>query len=139
MILFDTNVLSELWRPLPDPVCLAWTDRQPRASIHVCVPVMAELASGIEMMPEGQKKRRLTEEYANLVSTLLVTPILRFDMDCVPAYAGLRTLGPKVAASSKTVDLMIAAIALTHDMTLATRNVRDFEGLGVRLVDPFEA
>jgi predicted nucleic acid-binding protein len=139
VILLDTNVLSELWRPVPDAQCLSWSDAQPRASIHACAPVLAELHAGIMLMPDGHRRSRLAEEYDRLVMRMLITPILPFAMECVPAFGRLRATPAGRDRAGKPLDLMIAAIALTHDMTLATRNVRDFEGLGVRLVNPFEA
>ena len=91
------------------------------------------------MMPEGQRRKGYEKSLRKLVNDIISIEIVPFSENCVGHYAAIiaqrRLSGRPIFA----MDAMIAAIALTHDMTLATRNIRDFEGLGVRLVNPFEA
>lgn len=139
MILLDTNLISEPWKPLPDGNVLEWFDRQSRSDLFVCAPVLAEIRAGLTMMPDGKKRAGYERSFHKLVDQDLVTDIVPFDKSCVDNYARVVSERRSQGRPAVAMDAMIAAIALTHDMTLATRNTRDFEGFGLRLVNPFEA
>jgi predicted nucleic acid-binding protein len=138
MIVFDTNVISEVLRPAPEPAVLAWLRSVPRREIWTCTIVLAELFSGVDLMPVGKRQQRLREKMEQLVPTLFMNQILLFDLSAARAY------GPILAARQATgrpideIDAQIAAIAKVHGAALATRNIRDFEHCGIQIVNPWQ-
>ena len=132
MMLVDTNVLSELARPRPNTAVVDWLGAQSR--IHLSVVTLEELAFGVARANGAARARLRTW----LDALLAARPML---LDVTPAVArasgelraARETRGRRVAMA----DMLIAATALTHGLTLVTRNVSDFEGCGVTLLDPF--
>lgn len=138
MILLDTNILSELQKPRPDTNVEGWFASVPARDIRLCGPVIMEQVYGAELfaMRTGSDRYRLA-----LLRTLRAFSdrVLAFD-GTAPEIAGrLRASRDRTGRPISIGDAMIAAICLAHDATLATRNVRDFEGLDLALVNPFEA
>lgn len=140
MLLLDTNVLSEALRPSPEPRVVAWLDQRfPEAAVSSVT--LFELAAGVALLDPG--RRRDTLESAVLrMARRFGDRIYAFD--AAAAEAAARLLGAARAAGlgmhqlpAKLADLQIAGTAAAYDLTLATRNVKDFEGLGLRLVDPW--
>lgn len=135
MIVLDTNVLSELARRAPDPAVLAWFAVRPQADLYLSAVTVAEMSYGVARLPAGRR-----EEIADRVERVLAG----FDGRLLPfgGEAG-RAFGPIVAGRDGagrpigTADAQIAAICRVHDAALATRNVRDFVGTGVTVVDPW--
>jgi predicted nucleic acid-binding protein len=138
VILLDTNVVSQAMKPTGDRAVRTWLNARDDLALFLCTPVFAELSFGVEQLPASRRRDLFAESLAR-IETAFLARILPFDMMAATRYGRLRALPAGRAQGMRTMDLMIAAIALTHDLTLATRNVRDFEGLGVRLVNPFEA
>jgi len=137
MIVLDTNVVSEGDKPSPDSHVLGWFARQDPISLFLCSPVIMELSYGAELFfaRTGSERylrtlRKVTERYHSRV--------LEFDGD-VPAITGkLRAKRDSMGRPISIPDAMIAAICLNHGAALATRNIRDFDGLDLELVNPFE-
>jgi predicted nucleic acid-binding protein len=139
VILLDTNVLSELARPVPHPTVLAWA-RSVRASEMVTTAVTeAELRYGLALLPAGQRRDALAAAMEALFARLLAGRVLPFDRAAAAHYAdhvaARRAAGRPVA----TADAMIAAIARARGVTtLVTRNTADFDGCGIALLDPWQ-
>ena len=133
MYLLDTNVVSELRRPRPHPSVLAWIRDVPAESLHLSAVTIGEIQAGIEVT-RTQDPAKAAELEAWLDARLLGG----FDVLPVDA-AAFREWARLMHGRSETliVDAMIAAVAVVHRLTVATRNVRDFEGLGVAVVDPW--
>jgi len=131
-MLVDTNVLSELPRPRPNPNVLRWFAAQ--EAIHLSVVTLEELAFGVARAApsvRGRLTRWLDALLEARPTVLDVTPaIARASGDL---RAAREARGRRVAQA----DMLIAATALAHGLTLATRNARDFEGCGVAVIDPF--
>ncbi len=133
-MLVDTNVICELARPRPNVSALRWFEKQSR--IQLSVVTLEELAFGVARAKGGQHARLakwLEALLAARPSVLDVTPAVARASGELRAAREAR--GRRVAMA----DMLIAATAITHGLTLVTRNVRDFESCGVKLFDPFEA
>ena len=134
MYLLDTNVVSELRRPRPHAAVVAWIRDAPAESLHLSAVTIGEIQAGIEVT-RTQDPAKAAELEAWLDARLLGG----FDVLPVDA-AAFREWARLMHGRSETlvVDAMIAAVAVVHRLTVVTRNVRDFEGLGVAVVDPWE-
>jgi predicted nucleic acid-binding protein len=137
MILLDTNVISEVTKALPRASVVAWIDAQQPASLFICAPVLAELHSGIERLAVSGRHRRLKAWVERLEFDLYAGRILPFDTAAAKAFGRLTAGRERVGRRIEAMDALIAAIALTNQMTLATRDVDDFTDLGLDLINPF--
>jgi hypothetical protein len=135
--LLDTNVLSELLRAVPNPAVVAWFDAQSSESLFVTSMTEAEMRLGARLLPAGKRRQALEIAVAEIFAEDFAQRIRPFDSAAVPAYVEVvwkrRTAGRPISQ----FDAQIAAIALCHGDALATRNVSDFEGCGLSLVDPW--
>ncbi|MGL4729452.1 MAG: type II toxin-antitoxin system VapC family toxin [Bosea sp. (in: a-proteobacteria)] len=138
MIMLDTNVISQAMSPNGNRLVRAWLNRQDDHELFLSAPVFAELSFGVERLSVSRKQTLYADALAKIQEAFR-SRVLPFDLLAATRYAKLCVTREGRERSGKPFDLMIAAIALTHDMTLATRNVRDFEDMGLRLVNPFEA
>ncbi len=131
--LVDANVLSEPTKPKPNARVVAWL-RAHEHDIAVDPIILGEMRFGILLLPRGKKRTSLEQWFAAGVQRLHCLP---WDSDTGLRWAALlarlRTLGKAMPIK----DSLIAATALLHDLTMATRNRTDFEKAGVRIVDPF--
>lgn len=139
MIILDTNVISELMRPEHNPAVTAWLDSQPEPSIRTTVVSVMEIRTGLLLLPSGRRRDDLSSRFETLVSALLANRILDFDLEAAERAADITVRHFKVGRSIDVPDIQIAAIALLRNATLATQNTKDFAGLGLRLVNPWEA
>lgn len=131
MYLVDTNVLSELPRPRPDPRALRWLQDQP--AILISVVSMEELVFGVSRA-SPTRRAKLT----GWLDTLLgAAQLLDVTAPVARAAGELRAAREATGRRVAQADMLIAATAVVHGLTLATRNTRDFDGCGVALVDPF--
>jgi len=137
MIVLDTNVLSELMRPAPAPVVIRWIAGHATTSLFTTTITQAEILYGLELLPEGRRRHSLATAIEAIFREDLRDRILPFDS------AAARVYGPIVAARRRSgrpisqMDAQIAAVARSREATVATRNVLDFEGCGVEVIDPF--
>lgn len=124
-------------RAMPDSAVLAWVAAQPVESLYVSSVTQAEMLLGARLLPAGKRRRSLELSLMAMFEEDFAQRILPFDSAAVPAYvevvSGRRAAGRPISQ----FDAQIAAIALRHGDKLATRNVADFEGCGLTLVDPW--
>ncbi len=139
MIVLDTNVVSELLRPLPDARALQWVDAQSADTLWLCSVVTAELLYGVARLPEGRRKQQLAKALESILHEDFDLRVLPFDLEASLVYAGIVARQESLGQPVSMADAQIAATCLRHDAILATRNVRDFEGMGVALVNPWVA
>jgi predicted nucleic acid-binding protein len=134
LYLLDTNVVSELRRPRPHGAVLAWIADVPADRLLLSAVTVGEIQAGIEVTREQdrQKAEALETWLDEIVATFSVLP-----MDAAVFREWARLKDRK--SDSLLEDAMIAATAIVHGLTVATRNVRDFEGFGVLLLNPFDA
>lgn len=131
--LVDANVLSELTKPTPDPRVVAWL-REHEPDIAVDPVILGELRFGIIILPKGRKRVALERWFDAGVRRLHCLP---WDADTGLKWgellARLRTTGKAMPIK----DSLIAATAVVHGLTVATRNRADLVNAGVQIVDPF--
>lgn len=137
MILLDTNVISEPLRPKPDPKVIAWIDAQPLEALYVSAITLAELRAGVALLPAGKRKESLNENLETQVLPLFANRILAFDQNCSQAYAELIVKTRHAGFSISAADAYIAAIAITHDFSVATRDTGPFDAAGVTVINPW--
>jgi predicted nucleic acid-binding protein len=137
VIILDSNVVSELMRPAPAPAVPRFFSNYSADELHSTTITLAEILYGIELVPPGKRKSELLAGAERLFRVVLRGRILPFDESAAQAFAriaaGRRTAGRPISE----FDAQIAAIVSVHDATLATRNTADFEGCGIRLVNPW--
>ena len=137
MILLDTNIVSELMRPQPDPAVLGWLDARPRHHLYLSAVTRAEIELGIALLPEGYRKQGLRAAALGIF-TEFAGRFLAFEERSASRYATLVAARIKAGTPISVEDGQIAAVALVAGFTVATRNTADFSGIeGLALVDPF--
>jgi hypothetical protein len=137
MILLDTNVISEMMRPRTDPVVAAWFRKQPADEIWTSSVVIAELLSGIDLMPAGRKQKALREDVERMIKEDFRGRILVFDLDAARQYGQILSARQRIGRPINEMDAEIAAVAKAHSADLATRNRSDFLACGLTLIDPW--
>lgn len=138
MIVLDTNVLSELMRPQPDSQVIAWLDAQAVDELLVTAITVAEILYGLARLPDGKRKAVLLDTALVMLREDFAGRILAFDELAAECYATLVAGRERTGCPISMADAQIAAICLSHGVVLATRNVKDFEGLGFELINPWE-
>ena len=131
--LVDANVLSEPTRPAPEPRVLEWLRRHER-DIAVDPIILGEVRFGILLLPKGARRARLEQWFDSGVQRL---HCVSWEAETGLRWAQLLAKLRKAGRAMPVKDSVIAATALTHGMTVVTRNGRDFEQAGVPVVDPF--
>lgn len=131
--LVDANVLSEATRKEPVPEVVDWIEAH-EAELVIDAIVLAELSIGVEVLPVGRKRRRLERWFDSLVETIECLP---WDSSSSRAWACLVADLRQRGTTMPLFDSLIAATARAHDLTIVTRNDRDFAFCGVDIVNPF--
>jgi len=138
-ILLDTNVLSELMRPVPDPRVLAWFSRQGTTRLWIGAVTKAEILYGIGLLPAGKRRDALETAARQMFEFDFPGGFLAFDEEAAGFYASVVLGRRRAGLTTTTEDAQIAAIALSRKLPLATRNTRDFALIdGLSVVDPWE-
>ena len=137
MIILDTNVVSELLRTAPDPKVVAWLAAEDGADVHLTAINEAELRLGVAIMPDGRRREALAEALEGILMEEFRGRILPFDSAAATAYAGIVAVRRAAGRPISQLDAQIAAVAQIHGADLATRNVRDFEGCDIDVINPW--
>ena len=139
MILLDTNILSELMRAAPEAAVEQWLADQPAASVFISAITEAELRYGLALMPPGKRRSALAVEIENMLGEDFSGRILPFDSPAAVAFAEIAAERRQAGRPISQADAQIAAIARSRGAALATRNVPDFEGCGVEIINPWSS
>ena len=137
MFLLDTNVLSELMRPAPNSTVVDWLDQHPGSSLFISAITRAEIELGIALLPEGQRKVRIAQAAERMFGRFEGRCLVFGEMAAIE-YGQLVAERTRHGRPITTEDAQIASIALVHGLQLATRNVKDFEGItSLTVVNPW--
>ncbi len=139
MIIVDTNVLSEAMRERPEPRVVEWLENHQESEVFTTATTKAEILYGIARAPQGRKRTALEVAAKSIFNGWMAGRILPFDDEAAPLYAEISAARRARGHEIRVADAQIAAIARLHNATLATRNARDFEDCGIRVVNPWEA
>lgn len=139
MILLDTNVLSELMRPAPADVVVEWVAAQPSAALYTTSITKAEILHGILLLPAGKRRSAFEAAARSMFDAEFSGRVLPFGGDSASAYASIAAARRKSGRPISHFDAQIAAIARSNGASIATRNVADFEGCGIKIIDPWSA
>jgi toxin FitB len=137
MIILDTNIVSEFMRPQPNGAVVQWLGAQVVETTYTTAITLAELQLGLATMPKGQRQEMLADRISKLETQSFNGRCLPFDAKAAHSYAKItahrRAIGRPISQS----DAMIAAIARSLSMTLATRNTGDFVATDIKLHNPW--
>lgn len=137
MIVLDTNVVSELMRASPAANVFDWVAGQPAQSLYITSISLAEIVHGILLLPAGRRRNAIQAAAESMFSVEFGGRILPFEASAARAYAKIAVDRRHAGRPISSFDAQIAAIALVARATLATRNVSDFEGCGLKLMNPW--
>ena len=138
MIILDTNIISEPFKPKPNPAVMAWLDAQEPETLYITAISMAEMLAGLHKMPEGRRRADLQQLVENKIQSVFENRILAFNMQAVKVFGRVNADACAVGNPIAFADCAIASIASAHGFILATRNVRDFKGTGVEIFNPWD-
>lgn len=139
MIIIDTNVVSELLRPVPEPQVEQWLSKQDGRTVYLTAISEAELRHGLVIMPAGKRRASLTDAVDRILREDLAGRILPFNSDAAQSYAVIAAARRSAGRPIAQADCQIAAIAHSRSATVATRNTPDFEGCDIDLINPWIA
>jgi predicted nucleic acid-binding protein len=137
LILVDTNVWSELTKPRGNPAVLAWLEAYDE-DLALSTLVIAEIRYGIELVGSPDKRASLAA-WLDGMESRYYSQTWRFDREDAHCYGRIAALPEVKARKPQVIDIQLAAQALARGASLATRNVKDFDWTGVKLVDPWKA
>jgi len=137
MIVLDTNVISEVFKPKPAPGVMVWLQQQDDSLVFTTAITRGELLYGLNIMAEGKRRETLLSGSQRIFAMRFAGRVLPYDETAADAYALILAQRRRMGRPTSVADAMIAGIARSRGAALATRNVRDFEGCGVTLVDPW--
>lgn len=137
MIVLDTNVLSELMRPAPEPAVIAWLDQQPNASIWTTSLCVFEVRYGLSLMKNGDRRQSLETRFQQVLQDDLQGRVLDLDIHAAIAAADIAGSNRPQGITIDLRDLLIAGTVAARRGTLATRNTRHFQHAGISLVNPW--
>lgn len=137
MIILDTNVLSEFTKPQPDEAVLAWADSVHGPAAATTAITVAEMLYGVARLPNGQRKTALHDAVRQLIDVDLGGRAHPFDYAAAVQYAAIVSDRVGAGRTISVSDAQIAAICRSRGATLATRNTKDFDGIGIELINPF--
>lgn len=137
MTVVDTNLLSEALKPAPASAVLNWLSSQSGNQLYTTVISQAELLYGVALLPHGARRAGLQTAIDLILAEDMGGRILAFDQDAARAFAAISASRRKKGRPISEMDAQIVAIAFSRGATLATRNIRDFEDCGVKLINPW--
>lgn len=139
MILLDTNVIFEPLRREPEPGVIEWIDAQALETLYLSAITVAELRSGIALLPSGRRRNGLQENLERRVLPLFAGRVLPFDLPCTQTYAEIIAKTQQAGLAIAIADGFIAATAAANGFAVATLNTSPFEVAGAIVINPWKA
>jgi len=135
--LLDTCVISELVKPTPNRKVVGWLSELPSEALFLCAVTIGEMRKGLTKLPESNKKERLTV-WLNTLLAEYKERILPIDLMVCENWGVLQGNAEKAGTPMSSIDGLLAATAYTHNLTLATRNERDFVPGNIPIINPWK-
>ncbi len=139
MIVVDTNVVSELMLPSPADAVIEWASAQEAHTLYFTTISEAELRYGVAILPIGRRREQLLAAVEGMLREDFAGRVIPFDRQAARAYAEIASTRRAAGRPIHYADCQIAAIARAVGASVATRNVRDFEGCGIDVINPWDA
>ena len=136
MYLLDTCVISETRAKKPDPTVIEWLSRQPPETLYLSAISIGEIKNGICMLGDTKKARALSE-WLNELQATFSPRILSVNATVAECWGEILAANAKSGNTRPAIDALIAATAKVDNLILVTRNVRDMDGMGVKILNPF--
>ena len=137
MFILDTNIVSEVMRNIPSTEVMAWLDERPIHDLYVTAVTRAEILTGVALLPEGRRRSGLTKAAEHAFNSLFNGRLLSFDSAAAHAYAEIASARRSAGRPISQFDGQIAAIARSRNMAIATRNVADYKGCSITVINPW--
>jgi len=137
--LLDTNIPSEMTRPRPQPSVIGWLDEADDDQLYFSVVSLGEILKGVTLLSESKRRRLLQKWLDKTLRPWFEDRILPVNQPIAERWGVLAGKCQMKGRPLKVVDGLIAATALEHELTVVTRNVKDFAGLGVTVFNPWDA
>ena len=138
MIVLDTNVISEIMRPVPDEGVKTWLAAQDPLDLATTSITIAEIQRGILRLPNGRRRKDREGRFAAFIGDSFAQRLLPFDRASAYACGEVSARRERKGLHSDAVDMMIAGIVTTAQAMLATRNTTDFDACGLALINPWQ-
>ena len=138
-LLLDTNVLSEVTKPRPDESVLKWLHGLDEDRTFISIVSIAEIRRGVALMDSGRKRDALGEWLEHDLPQRFENRIIPVEGPVALAWGDLMALAKRSGRGLASMDGLIAATAVAHQLTIATHNTKDFEGFGIDIIDPWTA
>lgn len=134
--LVDTNVISELRRKQPDANVVAWLERCAPQSLYLSVLTLGEIRKGIERLDDLKRRQILVDWLHVELTTFFLGRLISIDASVADRWGRLQS---DASRSLPAIDGLLAATALQYDLTMVTRNLKGFQGLGLKIINPWDA
>jgi len=138
VIVLDTNVVSELMKAEPAPQVATWVRSHSAPELFTTAITFAEIGYGIARLPGGRRKN-LLEAAAEVLFTAFAEQVLPFDKSAAGRYGQIVNHRERAGRPLNGFDAQIAAICQARHADLATRNLKDFEGMELSLINPWQS
>jgi predicted nucleic acid-binding protein len=139
MIILDTNIVSEPMRLSSDPAVVAWLDRQIIETLYLISVNLAQLLTGVEILPAGSRRDALQGALEELIPKLFGSRILAFDKEAEVAYASIVSRGRSNGQAICVADRQVVAVAVAHGYAVAARDATPFVAASVPVINPWLA
>ncbi|XAZ26229.1 type II toxin-antitoxin system VapC family toxin (plasmid) [Sinorhizobium sp. B11] len=137
MIVLDTNIISELLLPVPQPAVVDWLADQSPTAIFTTAVTEAEILYGLRLLPDGRRRRELESAILPIFTQDLAGRVLPFAREA-DVYGTIKPERRKAGRPISQFDAQIASITISRGAALATRNVADFGGVGLVIINPWQ-
>lgn len=137
--LLDTNVVSETIKPKPEPRVVDWLETQMPADLFLAAQTIGELVRGARKVKEDARRERFESWIEQDLAQQFERRVLPFDGPTAALWGRLMGDGDRAGRTPSAADAQIAAVAIHHQLTLITRNVKDFEHFDLKLLNPWQS